>query len=1299
MKVLRLTARTLGACFALAVILAGVGLFTASRLLERSLATPRLVNGSRIQVHNPAVTMFLSATADSAVIATADSRWLLVKPSAHLNEWKGWRPSGVAFRVQVDSMAVVLKTADTGAGKALKFPEALRFPVGLVASWRVMTVRFPGGGGVVVGPAHFASRGSQGVHGTFAVNVGGLSGGRKSAAKNTAPVLDASLDARWRGAALRYRLQAVRAGLDTLLISGIHEKRDLRAGFDSVHLRTARPSAWWNSFHTMAGADDTAVRVPPILTGISDVIVNAKADWRRDSLKVSGVFKSDSLKPFSAAAWKFTARLGPGGGRFTVNAAGLRQTMNLAGHWSQPHAWFDAPQWSAWRGEIAGSFRGGTWAIGNFELPLNFDVPQARLDTGLRVTARVQTPDATRIDLIWSGRVPGRLELLGTLGSKEPWAVAWTRDQISYESAKVDGVWEHGLLDITARVQKPKAYGAVADSLLAENRVTSTGYFLKQGFIHRDGELFTGSGQVLWTNAKGEHEVTLGFEALHPRDGRAAVAMHVPGPLELRADSLRPARFPYEPLRRFAAFDPWIDGRFFWNHIRGDGSILAHGRIRDDGGVDTNGHARFDIDLDAQWSRDSVRVRHAQLASGAARLTGTAVLPFDGRALRGLVRVEDLMGGSWNLRASSLDVGEVVSFLQRSPDKRPLRAVLNGELGFTPAHGVAGVLRIDSLHLPERVGLADVTALEILGMGDSVRAQAVVPHRLTARWYDTLSAVFTRVNADTPGVRLDARSTSGFAARFIGDLPGWSMVRGTLNAEGRFPLGHSVGESQGSLEGLRASGRLRGPLRRNFIESLELTQGLFTFRHASVHDTQTVSGTPALASGILRIPDLTVQGPQGEPLRGQLEYDTERDEVRAELSGTQYSLILPGGERIRAQQVGAVLKWTRERGLTASAEARNGFMVLPTSPYRVETGFERVFATVTVPPTHAAAAPTLKVDGRLHDFLFQRKWGWRDATSFFTGFARSGSRTAASSKRTRPWDLDLNLDAVGPRNRIDTDVLRMTFAGDARITGAYPYLLVNGKMSGLQGEVGQTRQSYALRDFEVKWDNVTIEDGLLHVEGEKRVRADCRADTRQTCQIYIRLDGRLEDVGFTYETDCAQNTGDPVAPSVLINSMAQGCYAAETPGGEGNYGSAAFAMLEPALNDRLSRGVARGSGGFIKSTQVSGLGALLGSDSSGLESVALEVESRSMYRTSLKGRAGYHPETKLANPMEYRLAAEYRPPLERMAEDSVWRARLRNRFTLEAAVETRPEGRDIEEERRVRQRAGLRYRHRFWNLW
>jgi hypothetical protein len=447
----------------------------------------------------------------------------------------------------------------------------------------------------------------------------------------------------------------------------------------------------------------------------------------------------------------------------------------------------------------------------------------------------------------------------------------------------------------------------------------------------------------------------------------------------------------------------------------------------------------------------------------------------------------------------------------------------------------------------------------------------------------------------------------------------------------------------------------------------------------------------------LVVPDLVVRNARGA-LNGSLEADPAEATARASLQGKEIDFTLPAGQRVQAAELSASFDWDEKRGIRVVANALSGSIALPPTPYRVETGYDHLRVEITIPSGDDEAAAKVSLRGRLHDMLLQRRWGLRDVTAFFTSFGRRAGRPQAT-RRNRPWEVDAEVEAAGSRNRIDTDVLRMTFTGDARISGVYPYTLIQGKITGLQGEVGPARQAYSLRDFELKWDNATLEDGTVNMEGEKKLRTDCRVDTRSTCQLFVRLDGRLENMGFTYDTDCGQNTGDPVPPSVLINSMNQGCYVPEAPGAQGNYGGAAIDMLLGPLNSQLSQGTSRVSGGFIKSTQISGLGALLGNDTTGMESFALEVESRSVHRTSLKGRAAYHPETKLASPWETRLAAEYRPPLEKLASDSVWRARLKDHFTVETAVETRPENRDLEEERTISQRAGLRYRHRFWKLW
>lgn len=1298
---LKRTVRVLAFSLALLVLLAVGGLFVTTWVMGRVLDREHVFNGVTIRFHDPHVSMAFALRADSVVIDAPAARWTLVDAYAGMDYWGGLTPALAVYGVRADSIAVTLRTPADDSVKpeaALPFPAWLRFPVGLDVSWRILRLDVADGHAWHAGPARIRSRGPQAVQATAHVVTG-----------HDGPAFDAVLDAGWRGRTLRYRLEAVRADSDTLVVSGARDKQNIRLGRDTALVVVSHPGDWGRAWRAMTEAPDTTAFDPVSL--LSAVRVEAQTLWRhdkRDSLRLTARFQTAPVEPLDSLSWSVTARLGDSGGTATVQATGARQRLGFNGRWSAPDPWHAVPRRALWRGDLTGSVHGDTWTVADFVLPLNFDITQARLDTGMRVAARVRTGDGSLVDLRWSGRVPGRLELSGDVARGESWAVNWTEGNIDYAAARVAGVWENSVLTITARVREPRAYGNIADSLVAENQVTSSGYFLRRGLVYRDGELFTGDGHVLWENAAGEHDVSLRFHARHGQHGRIGMTMRVPGALTLIADSLWPARFPYEPLRRLAMFDPWVDGRFTWDEVTGRGGSDLRARFSGAGAV-------LDAGIDATWTADSAEIRRFELASGGARLTAAATLPFDGRTLQWAGGAHSLMSGAWRVEASGLDVGEVLELTRRSThlfqgtegegtraavrgaDSGTRVGTLNGTLSFSAQEGMQGVLRLDHMRLPAQTGLADVTAVEIVGMGDSLRADAVLTPG-PIRWNDTLFAAVSGLNTDTPRFRGEARSAGGLVTRLEGGMPGWRNLEGGVHVAGRMPLPAHAG----SLEDISFNGNLSGSINRDVWEDLRLTDGLLSFRHVSALDTQHVRGDVALARGVMTLSPLLVTNPRGDTLRGQATFAPERGTASLSLYGQAYGAGLPGGARFNVRDVGSEWIWRADNGLKGVTTARAGFVALPPSPTRVETGFENLRASVVMPPATTGEPSSLQLEGQLQDFIFQRRLGWRDVTSFFTGIGRGNAgtpRAGGGRIRTRPWDLDINLEAVGARNRIDTDVLRMNFAGDARLTGVYPYLLVNGKVSGLQGEVGQTRQAYNLRDFEVKWDNVTLEDGTLHVEGEKRVRADCRPDTRQTCQIYIRLDGRLEEIGFTYETDCTQSGGDPVSPSVLINSMAQGCYVSETPGGEGNYGSAAFAMLEPALNDRLSRGIARSSGGFIKSTQVSGLSALIGSDSTGLESVSLEVESRRVYRTSLKGRAGYHPETKLANPMEYRLAAEYRPPVERMVRDSVWRARLKERISVEAAVETRPEGRDIDEERRVRQRAGLRYRYRFWDLW
>jgi hypothetical protein len=209
--------------------------------------------------------------------------------------------------------------------------------------------------------------------------------------------------------------------------------------------------------------------------------------------------------------------------------------------------------------------------------------------------------------------------------------------------------------------------------------------------------------------------------------------------------------------------------------------------------------------------------------------------------------------------------------------------------------------------------------------------------------------------------------------------------------------------------------------------------------------------------------------------------------------------------------------------------------------------------------------PELRVKGRLRDFLFKHKIGFRALQKSIVKV-----KVDKRKKRSKPIDLQLALETAGANNRVETDVLRMAFVGDLAVRGVYPYTLLTGEFSSLKGELGQTSQSYDITDFDLKWQNATVEEGRITVEGGKKLRVNCKPETERTCNVYVKLAGRLDEMAFTYDSDCGANTGENLEPTALINSVSRGCWSEEdvAGAGNGNYGEAVVALLERQAHQR-----------------------------------------------------------------------------------------------------------------------------------
>ncbi len=523
---------------------------------------------------------------------------------------------------------------------------------------------------------------------------------------------------------------------------------------------------------------------------------------------------------------------------------------------------------------------------------------------------------------------------------------------------------------------------------------------------------------------------------------------------------------------------------------------------------------------------------------------------------------------------------------------------------------------------------------------------------------------------------------------------------GVFNLGGRAVLPGPGGE----IKDVHLAGHVAVPFTNDLIEKMRIDSGSFGGRYAVPGlDTQTFQGSVSFHGGRLLVPDLQARNSEGPTLAGEADCDFNGPpRVTAKLRGEKLALQWPGIQKLVLRDAEASLLLD-STGLSAAAKVGNASFRSSRPPVNIQSDLENLTLAYHLPPAPrkgvpvTQAIPELKVKAGMRNFLFQHKLGFREVQKFFRTV-----KVDKKKKRIKPMDVQISLETVGPSNRIETDILRMYFTGDLSVKGIYPYTLLSGEFSALSGELGQSSQSYDITDFDLKWQNATLEEGRVTVEGGKRLKYDCKPDTKRTCNVFIKLDGRLDEMAFTYDSDCGANSGEAIEPSALINSVSRGCYSDQyvAGAGGGNYGEAVVNFLEPTINEKLSSVGNRFSAGWIKSTQVSGIGTVVSSDTVGSEPIAIGLESKEKWGMSVKAKAGYHPEKKLPNPWENKIALEWRPPLEKVAKNSEWKRRVRDRVTLEASAETRPEERVGEAENtQVRKQVGVSYHYKFWDLW
>jgi hypothetical protein len=595
-----------------------------------------------------------------------------------------------------------------------------------------------------------------------------------------------------------------------------------------------------------------------------------------------------------------------------------------------------------------------------------------------------------------------------------------------------------------------------------------------------------------------------------------------------------------------------------------------------------------------------------------------------------------------------------------------------------------------------------VKSLRLEGLGDTLLVAGRTESATMTLLNATLRVSVTGALADSQRVRADIVAGDSLRLRLDAVTRRFQTLRGALHVAGRAVLP----EESGSVEDVKVDLDFNVPFPNPMTRATLTTRSFEGIYVLPGLTRQRFSLDPVLRDGVFRVPGLSVTNDQGQALDGSLEYALLSGNLKAHFEGARFAA--QWGDDYKADLHNLKADVARDSaGLRMEGVFSRGTFLFGDPPLRASGTLTNVGWGYAVPVQSRLSKdrrgenpPTLRFTGNLSESLV--RYRLKSLGDIQRLFSKNQRRSSRNSLR-----LNVKLQTMGNANHIDSDILRLTWVGNLSVKGVHPYTLFDGRVNAIGGGFGLERQAYDVTRLEVKWLNVPMEEGQLNFEAQKNLASTCRpaeGTVTDSCTVITRLGGTLEEMKFSYESDCGGAFGAGASVAAILYSVQRGCYDPAFAAGDGRgYGEKALTLLEPSLSRGLSKYVGRYSGNWIEYMEITGLGSLSSEEQTGDslgQPLSLGLTSREYMRLRLKIRSGYHTTSQdLSNPWEHMLALEWRPPMRLVIRDSLWLQRFDDHLRAVASIRTLPVRAGSIEEDEVEKKVGLNYSYPFWGEW
>ncbi len=932
-----------------------------------------------------------------------------------------------------------------------------------------------------------------------------------------------------------------------------------------------------------------------------------------------------------------------------------------------------------------GGIRNISLLLGDSIITTTVSIPRFRA-TSRKLTASVATVDGSDI----RARVDFGDPLSGTFDAKvapnEKWVRFFVDTNVTYETLYLAGGFSGEELTAKLRAYQVLAYGVNADSLFARNIVTSTLYRLDSARVFGDSVDWDAYGVVRWA----PEPLRLDFSITNPFHGSATFSMRGEEVLQARAQNLDLRALPYPLLRQVDPQQITLDADFFWNQAVDSGTLDAQASA-------LYNEQQIAATIQSRWNKDSAVVDSLVFTYGDSKINAEAVIGLDGKSLQGLS--DNVIEKIRMVRVQSRDLqlGPIVSLA--SPQSEMVRrGALSGTMVYRKDEGLDGKLRIDSLVVAAG-GLTPVVEYAVLSaLGDSLGFTADISLPSVPLEIDTIRAVVgSPLEEDTIDVQASVAAEGKTRMMFRGKLDEMERIRGTLSIHGK---SLRIPAINGSLRNLDVATRMDIPF-DSTVTRLTVKSDTFNVTYVNPDlGTQTVTAELDIDSGIALLKELRIISDDTRQAAGRFEYNlVSGDILEGYISGESFGLAWQHNRFELSDFRVAIVDSSGRLGFSGMIEKAD--FAYYQAPLVAEGRLRSTRFTYMLPPsgpeyeTGNGAPPRLSAQTILDSSLIRyRLPSIQTIPEVIAGMTKPTGYTF-----TNPISIDAQIRTRGNENRLDADILKIAWTGNINLRGTYPYPVLVGQVSALEGTIGAENQTYDIQSMRIRWLQESIGDGAINLEAAKMLAVDCESGTTDSCTVFAMLDGELTDMQFSYRTDCAGEFGAGADISALVFSVQRGCYSSSSPTSGSNLGVRALSLLEPQISQGLTRFARQYVGDWIATTEITGLGSFAAD--SAVQPVSLEISTKRFPGGfNIRASAGYLPSAEASqSPWEYRLGLQWHPPFLALLGPGPIQKKLSGNLRMEASVETDPENKSgVLEEDEISTRFGVFYDLKFWRI-